>query len=190
VLEPPYEDCDPPAAGPVCSEAQFAQNPQACGCDASCKRIVCGNGRLQPGEECDPPNDFRCDAACQLVNASPCEECLNGNAELAEANLLYCNSAACAAVKECVVESRCMVPPASPANCFCGSNTDDCDKPDFDPSGPCEQVIVAGVPGTPTNALVYESLGYVENASGAAVQILALAYQMGACQSECFTASP
>lgn len=48
------EECDPPAAG---------------SCDASCKKLVCGNGRRESGEQCDDGNTLNldgCDAQCQF----------------------------------------------------------------------------------------------------------------------------
>lgn len=35
--------------------------------DVNCVAILCGNGTVDPGEQCDPPNGTTCSAACQNV---------------------------------------------------------------------------------------------------------------------------
>jgi len=47
-----FDGCCPPGAN--------ANN------DSDCKPM-CGNGILEPGEQCDPPNSATCDANCQIV---------------------------------------------------------------------------------------------------------------------------
>lgn len=49
------------------------------GCDASgCVPGPCGDGTLDPGEECDPPNGFSCDPSCRVVCSPPPSTCGNG----------------------------------------------------------------------------------------------------------------
>jgi cysteine-rich repeat protein len=186
VFEPPGEECDPPAAGPVCSEAQFASNPAQCGCDSKCKRIVCGKNGVQTGEQCDPPNGVSCDAECKLLNASPCDLCLNTYPELAEPMAEFCTSRECVDVMHCAVEEQCMVPPLGAHNCYCGDNTFDCDAADFVPIGPCRDEIRAGVGSTATHQEIYWSLTTDEYPSGVALLILNAALQNGMCLDECF----
>ncbi len=47
---------------------------------------ICGNGIVEPGEECDPPDGVTCDASCQIIPTmcgdgilQPGEECDDGN---------------------------------------------------------------------------------------------------------------
>jgi hypothetical protein len=35
--------------------------------DVACVAVLCGNGTVDPGEQCDPPNGTTCSAACQNV---------------------------------------------------------------------------------------------------------------------------
>lgn len=45
--------------------------PNGVTCDADCQRIpTCGDSILDPGEDCDPPDGVFCDAACQDID--PC----------------------------------------------------------------------------------------------------------------------
>jgi len=67
----------------------FCDNPSlpdgtACGGDsgvcAAGQCILCGDGTVDPGEECDPPDGVFCDAQCQAID--PCEApgvCDDGN---------------------------------------------------------------------------------------------------------------
>ncbi len=58
------------------------------GCDDQCQKELCGNGRVDSGEECDPPQSGSCTENCSLVRAN-CgnaqvdgdEECDDGNDE-------------------------------------------------------------------------------------------------------------
>jgi len=41
-------------------------------CDSNCKIIpVCGNGKVETGEQCDPPDGTTCDAHCQTITIAP-----------------------------------------------------------------------------------------------------------------------
>ncbi|TMA30340.1 MAG: DUF4215 domain-containing protein [Deltaproteobacteria bacterium] len=45
------------------------QKPDGVTCDKQCQTIpiACGNGIVQPGEQCEPPNTNTCDASCHTV---------------------------------------------------------------------------------------------------------------------------
>ena len=55
--------------------------PNGATCDNQCQAIpiACGNGIVQPGEECDPPNTGTCSANCQTL-----EFCGDGIRQLGE----------------------------------------------------------------------------------------------------------
>lgn len=42
--------------------------PDGLGCSSSCQRVSgCGDGMLEPGESCDPPDGLTCSTACQPI---------------------------------------------------------------------------------------------------------------------------
>ncbi|UCC32531.1 MAG: hypothetical protein JSU86_09655 [Phycisphaerales bacterium] len=60
---------------PVCGDGNETP-PEECDdggesadCDADCTDVICGDGTINrtAGEQCDPPDAVRCDAACQLM---------------------------------------------------------------------------------------------------------------------------
>ncbi len=59
------------ATGVLAARQQYIQDPNPGGCGGS-SYWICGNGRLDVGEECDDANDNPCDGCheCQLV--APC----------------------------------------------------------------------------------------------------------------------
>ncbi|MFN8546139.1 MAG: vWA domain-containing protein [Candidatus Binatia bacterium] len=77
------EECDPPSPGlcdgncqrvPVCGDGFIDTPPETCEppntltCYSDCTLIACGNGRVEPGEECEPSNPTPpCDQNCQRV---------------------------------------------------------------------------------------------------------------------------
>ena len=94
-------DCTMPACGDGKVNPQFtptgAPGPEQCddgnnvdgdGCSSTCQLEHCGNGHVDPGEQCDPPGTavggLQCSASCQLEQCGngildPGEECDDGN---------------------------------------------------------------------------------------------------------------
>lgn len=50
-----------------------------------CFQPGCGNGRLERGEQCEPPNTGACDATCTVIECPAVPECGNGVVEDGEA---------------------------------------------------------------------------------------------------------
>jgi cysteine-rich repeat protein len=78
VLEPPFEACDVPGAEnptKVCTPDELQANASQCRCDPrTCQRVVCGDGEIGDGEQCEPPGEGSCDASCQRPE-DPCLSC-------------------------------------------------------------------------------------------------------------------
>jgi cysteine-rich repeat protein len=92
--------CD--ATKHTCTPGTPLANGTVCGagstCQAGvCKPNACGNGTIDPGEQCDPPNTPTCDATCHTIVTAVCgngvregaEQCDDGNTT----NLDGCDSA-------------------------------------------------------------------------------------------------
>ncbi len=142
------------------------------GCDASgCVATDCGNGIVEPGEACDPPQDGFCDASCQLVPCDPpVTSCGNGTIDGGEtceppgvgACDWSCQAATCAAVGPGAIDVACAEPNASVGAGARGSEyllawNDLAGRPDRDiigrrfdadglPVDPTATVVSAGVP--------------------------------------------
>ena len=171
------EQCDPPNAGPNCSMEQFKAGPAACGCGSTCEYKVCGNGVLQQGEDCDPPNGTTCGANCKRAGLSECMQCLLLVKTDCGKNLLEgipgmpgfetgcLNDKPCFDLLECTSMSKCGV--SIPVKCFCGldqADVDGCENPDFQVKGPCASQTKAAYAAqfgmTPANA---EAIGAYTN---------------------------
>jgi cysteine-rich repeat protein len=189
-IEPPFEQCDPPrsGAGKICTTHEAEQHPAQCGCDSSCQLLVCGNGSVQAGEECDPPNGTRCGDDCKLIGLSPCEQCISTHPDLGPLNDMCLDDPKCLAVKECVLEAECFKPIASA--CYCGSAAEDlaaCESPSFVPKGPCIQELRESltVPGetVPNDELLRRFFAF-EYPGGLGMSIVDEASRE--CDSQCF----
>jgi len=193
IKEPPAEECDPPGAGTLCSMAEFEDDETQCGCDSACKYTVCGNGIVQEGEQCDPPEDPICGDDCQFVGGGPCDECIQTNPYTAAYSEAYCDSdPLCYAVKRCILQpidrnghqEPCA---AVAAECYCGigANLDECEQPTFEPTGPCvEEIRAAVLPEWDDNQLVLENLFSIYAPSGWAMLIVETARESG-CAEAC-----
>lgn len=83
-VEAPAEECDPPGtatcdtechapcgnglveavAGEECDDGNRNNGD---GCSSTCQRESCGNGRIDPPEQCEPPGTSTCDASCRAI---------------------------------------------------------------------------------------------------------------------------
>jgi cysteine-rich repeat protein len=156
----PFEECDPPMSGTVCSVAQYESNPAQCGCDASCLRQVCGNGILQEGEQCDPPGPV-CTPTCQH-SIDVCTECirqvrdplgycegdafLNGDPEYGPGFEVGCmNDEACFNLWNCYRSTQCVYRAGTYFHaCYCGTlpngsavDENECRMATYEPTGAC-----------------------------------------------------
>ncbi|MCG5052040.1 MAG: DUF4215 domain-containing protein [Myxococcales bacterium] len=186
VVTADFEACDPPSTGPVCSVAEAQANPMACGCAKDCQLKVCGNGIVQEGEVCDPPDGTVCDDKCQRIGVSACVECiglvegecgkplLNGvplEKDLGR-DIGCLNDAPCLALLNCLLDSRCGLG-FSPQACYCGPTPEDnemCEDPNFVPKGVCAEqsrkAYESQFAMTPTNAAIFDDYFRVEPAPG------------------------
>jgi len=180
-VEAPFEECDrgtgasPDGSGPgdVCTSAEAASNPAACACDTHCKLVVCGNDIVQPGEQCDPPDESEsiCDHTCHLVGLGPCQTCIEASASDGMVQATYCDvEPTCLAAEKCMIDSKCFDP--VPFNCYCGTpDTGACQVPTFVPTGVCLAAIKAGATAT-TNADIITQMQGFDVPAGVATSIL------------------
>jgi cysteine-rich repeat protein len=158
----PFEECDPPDTGMVCSQQQYEANAMQCGCDARCRRKVCGDGVIQAPEECDPPGPA-CRADCTR-DEDECVGCLRlVDQEVAVAMSVYCasegfldgdpnllfpgafelgcqNDPVCYDLLLCTLESQCSQDGSLYA-CYCGVSMQQqaaCAQSSFEPVGVCK----------------------------------------------------
>jgi len=60
----PDGTCDAPPGGSVC-QSVWRHVADACTADGCAPAASCGNGLVERGETCDPPQGFACDASCR-----------------------------------------------------------------------------------------------------------------------------
>ncbi|MFQ5414970.1 MAG: thrombospondin type 3 repeat-containing protein, partial [Phycisphaerae bacterium] len=77
--------------------------PDGATCSSNCQTIACGNGVVDQGEQCDPPDGVTCDASCQNIGGGA--GCGNGDCFAVHGNP-GCDDAACCAVI-CPVDPFC-----------------------------------------------------------------------------------
>ncbi len=92
------ETCQAVAGGQACQAGTPAADNSACGTGGYCKsgvctQPVCGNGTVEPGEDCEPPNTATCSDKCKNVICGDGviagnEQCDDGNTK----NLDGCDS--------------------------------------------------------------------------------------------------
>jgi len=74
------ETVGPAGAPSVCGNGviqagEECDPPNGITCDDNCARLPhCGDGILDPGEECDPPNGITCDGLCQFLPNNLCAD--------------------------------------------------------------------------------------------------------------------
>ena len=177
VVEHPYEECDrgplgdPANAGAACTQAQAASNPDSCACDDKCKLVVCGNGVVQPGEQCEPPNTTTCDGSCHSVGGTPCESCITDSVDGAALSAYCSGDQACLDVLRCVVGAACFNP--LPAFCYCGTtDVDLCQTDAFVPTGACHSEYRAGEPTAADNFAAIQQQFDFTTSTGKAMSIL------------------
>jgi hypothetical protein len=108
---------------------------------SACQSIptVCGNGLVQPGEECEPPNTATCDSSCFIITA--CRQCENNTSgpacvgvRVTPTSPFGCSGLTGAAIVSCNNLHTCLdqhpncsnpanvAPPNDdPTACFCGA---------------------------------------------------------------------
>jgi cysteine-rich repeat protein len=102
------------------------------GCSARCELEFCNNGRLDVGEECEPPGTFVCDAFCRRITRfcgnrfiEDGEECDDGNVLLgdgcdARCELEFCGNGRIDPGEECEL------PDSVVCNAFCSLIVTEC----------------------------------------------------------------
>lgn len=106
-------------------------NKNTCKCEPNPTAYVCGNQRVEPGEECDPPGSstcqgyqkYMCGTSCKLETKACSKECgaaCESNADCGQnaagvAAGGYCN------METCACENQPTQYPACPADCSCMS---------------------------------------------------------------------
>ena len=129
--------------------------------------IVCGDGTISAGEECEPGSSQTCSDSCQNVATAACVACEQNGAcaALSDAclNFTGADRAKCYAVQECITDTNCGDGVNTLTSCFCGAlTTAQCiAAPNTGagaPTGACAQKIrdslsVGGVPATNSEVL-------------------------------------
>jgi hypothetical protein len=134
------EDCEPPNTStcdstchfiPHCGDGHFdpateqcdasdPTDPNRANCDASC-HLICGNGKLDAGEQCDPPVANVCSATCQFVPAvcgdgfvQHGEDCEPPNTATCDANCHFIPVVGCTTCEQAAVAAGTVAQCADP----------------------------------------------------------------------------
>jgi len=99
---------------------------------------VCGNGMVEAGEQCEPPNTPTCDANCQIITPPPTPVCGNGLIEAGEQ---------CDPPDGISCDNNCQIIITPPQPAHCTNNQWDGDESDLDCGGSCNP---CPPPGNPT----------------------------------------
>src|SRR5262249_43198562 len=119
------EECDPPAAGvcdatcqriPICGDG-FVDAPEKCeppavgNCSPTCTFVIdpCGDGVIQPGEQCDvgPASTNWCTPSCTFGGACTDCEVLNCGQNFVDACTAPGNGTLCTAALQCARTTQC-----------------------------------------------------------------------------------
>jgi hypothetical protein len=145
----------------------------------------CGDGIIQPPEECEPPNTANCSDDCKIVASAECSSCEADEARSACAPFaLAClnskgtmtadDQALCFDVEECIHQTNCAAGANTFTSCFCGTlTTNDCGAapetgPDA-PHGACAALIKKGMGAGATNTQVLARMTSRSYAAGAGI---------------------
>ena len=171
--------------------------------DATSPESTCGNGRLDPGEECDDGNLVDGDGCTRLCTDNHlCEACLKNSTEpdnslCPEAAFPPCaglqgyapagpaagekRSELCLAVYDCVFEEKCAT--TGIGDCYCGSAKGLSCASQGAADGKCKDAIEAGMESSDPSTII-QHLGNVQLPAGVAVSLFSCAEDN--CQRECF----
>lgn len=213
---------------PVCGDGFFTTagaTPEACDglkvpagtpagkiCNSTCTGlidapvIVCGNGVVEAGEQCDDavapfPSSAAsptCSSGCKLISTAACVTCENAgdcfesvnNCVGVAAPFAVGDQNKCFDVMGCIERTNCFDGTNTLGKCYCGSlATAACSAAPFtgpgSPDGACVAEIKAGFPTFTSNAAVLGGLTATDFPSGAAMKRLSC--QKGANSSACIS---
>jgi cysteine-rich repeat protein len=202
VLVPSVEACDPGADGDWSDCCQPDNAAQLAGCDRDGDRVldrneqcqapsVCGNGRREGTEECDPevPDPERC-VDCRAVD--PCTECTRRECASAHdgcygSGVEPRTRVGCGEVLECVATSGCAKEGPYGQSCRCGS-TELAECALLGGNGPCQDVITQNAMCEPVGGSIPQSCVTANGSNpqvpaGAAFQIANC--RQALCSAEC-----
>jgi cysteine-rich repeat protein len=150
---------------------------------------LCGNGRPDPGEQCDDGNTLdEDDCTSRCTDNTACEGCLANNCPFDPTSQPRCSDFsdqksrdACYSTYACLVRTECYLGESGSLECYCGS-TDIVACKDGNGTGACRKEIdaafakaPAGLPVVDSNAIV-NSFSDVSIPAGAALNLLQCAH--------------
>lgn len=166
--------------------------------------VVCGNGVVEAGEECDdaiapfPSNAASptCSNSCKKISTQACVDCENAgdcfesvnNCAGVSAPFSLAEQSQCYTVMGCIEASNCFDGTGTLGKCYCGDlSIQACGAAPFtgagSPNGACVNEIKAGFPTFTSNSAILGGLVATDFPSGAAMKRLSC--QKGANASAC-----